>query len=431
MKVKMDKAGGCRRVLQVEVGQDGVAETYASVVESFCRVARIPGFRPGKAPAVIVQRRYAKEIDEEARDRILPRLYREAVADQKLAVAAVVDVADVKIDHAAGISFKVTVDVEPEIKLPKYRKLSLADETRTISTEDVDQALMRIRERASRFEDVRDRVVKRGDLVRIDYKGTANGRPLSELCPDCAGLGEAKDFWALVDEPEFLPGATRWIEGMGLGETRKVPVTFPGDHAVEAVRGVASEYEVSVKAIRQRILQDLDDAFLKTLGFETVEKLRERIRSDLETEARSDETSRRKDEIAKFLLENVGCELPEAVVARETDHTTRSMVRRFAYQGATRDQIEQKSEEILGAAHRSSSDRVKLGFILKRIANEEKVEVSEEEILEHMKRLASLRRQTVEQVRKDLDSQDSTDAFRESVRAEKTMDFLVSIARMK
>lgn len=431
MKVRVENAGGCRRVVQIDVGPEGVSSTYGAVLESYRRAAAIPGFRPGKAPAALVQRRYSKDINEEARDRLLPRLYQEARAQEKLDVAAVADVIDVKFDPVSGISFRVVLDVAPEMKLPKYRKISLKDETRQVTPEDVENAVKGIRERTARFEDASGRSARRGDLVQIDYTGTAGGKPVAEIRPDCAGLGHASNFWALIDDPEFLPGVNAHLDGMKVGETRKAGISFPADYHVEAVRGMGAEYEITVKAVRERILPEINDEYLKSLGFETEEKLRERVRSDLEKAARQNAENRRREEIAKFLLENVACELPESVVAREANHTARSMVRRFAYQGATRDEIEKRSEEILGAAHRSSSDRVKLGFILRRIAAEEKIEVSDKDVNEGIVSLAAARRLAPEQVRKELEENDEMDAFRGHVLSGKTMDLLLEISKVK
>jgi trigger factor len=431
MKVRTENAGGCRRILQVEVGPDGVSEAYGAVLESFRRVASIPGFRPGKAPAVLVQRRFAREIGEEARDRLLPRLYRDALAAEKLDVAAVADVSDVRLDPASGMSFRVVLDVVPEIKLPKYRKITLKDETRKVTGEDVDRAVTGVRERTARFEDASGRAIRRGDLVQMDYTGTAGGKPVDDICPGQPGIGRAAGFWAMIDDPEFLPGVNAGIEGMKAGETRKIVVAFPADYHVEPLKSLQAEYEITVKSVRERILPEVNAEFLKTLGVESEEKLRERLRSDLEKAAVHNEENRRRDEIARFLLENVACELPEAVVARETDHAARLMVRRFAYQGATRDEIEKRSEEILGVAHRSSSDRVKLQFILKRIAAEEKVEVSDKDIDDGIAAIAAARNQKPDEVRSELEEHDSMDGFRDRVLAGKTMDFLLESTRAK
>jgi len=431
MKVTVEDAGGCRRLMRVEVGADDVLPSYSEVVGLYARSATVPGFRRGRAPAGIVEKRYAKDIAEDAKDRLLPKAYRDAVKKEGLRAASVVDVQDVVFARDKGLSFSVTLDLQPEIKLPKYKKITVTDQGKPVTDADVEEALNSLRERAARFGEVTGRGVRKGDLAQIDYSGVCDGEPVEKAASDCSGLGRATDFWALVGEPEFIPGIPAGMEGMQVGETRKIEVTFPGDHHVEAMRGKTAVYEVTVKAVRERILPELNEEFLKLAGAESVEKLRETIRKDLEERAVQDELARRRDEVAKFLLDGVTCDLPESVVAREAHATARMLVRRFAYQGATREQIEQRRDEIMGVAHRTSSDRVKLGYILSRIADEEKIEASDAELDERIARMASSRRETPEKVREDLEEDGAIEQVREDIRADKALEMLMSIAKTK
>lgn len=431
MKVQVEDAGPCRKVMRVEVDAGSVAEDYGKILESFAGAARVPGFRPGKAPGNLVERRYAKAIAEETKERLLPRLYREGVQESGLRPVGVIGVSDVSFGKDEGLSFRVTLDVAPEFKLPRYRRIALRQQTVRIGDEDVSSALQRLLERMARFEDVADRPVKRGDLVNVDYRGELDGQPLRGAVSECAELGEGQGLWIPVDEPEFVPGFNTGVEGAGIGESRSFEAVFPADYRISAVAGKTAVYCVTVHAIRERRSRALDAEALKELGVETEDALRERLRRELEERARAEERARLKEEIGKYLVEKTKLDLPQSVVEEERSTTIREMVRQFAMQGATREQIAARREDIVNAATQSSGERVKLSYILARIAEEEGIEVSEGEVTGRIEALARHYGLSPARFRAEMEKRSGLERLRSDIRADKTMDFLLENAKIK
>ena len=237
MEVKLEDAGPCRKIMHVTAPAEAVVSEYNAVIKAYIKTAKVPGFRPGKAPADVVERRYAKGIAEEAKDRLVPRFYQEALSKKQLAPLAVVDVRDVVFKKEQGLAFKVTIEMSPEFKLPRYRKIALRRKKVEVSDNEVDKTVNRLLEKFSTFEDVNGRNVKKDDLVLLDYSGMCEGQPVATLAADDPGLGDGKGFWTLVGDPEFLPGFTTGLIGAAVNEERDIKTHFPKDYHVSTVAG--------------------------------------------------------------------------------------------------------------------------------------------------------------------------------------------------
>lgn len=433
MKVTVEDAGPCRKLLSVHAPPDAIRSEYERIVEVYRTQGKVPGFRPGRAPAAVAERHYARQITEDAKERLIPELYRKAIEEQGISVVAVVGVRDVTLDKAHGCAFRATLDVAPQFKLPKYRKLSLRGRKVEVTGEEQDAALQRLRESRARFEDVTGRPVRSGDLVSIDYAGLCDGRPVGELAPDCTGLGEGQEFWVLTGEEQqqFLPGFSDALTGLETGGEKDITVSFPADYHVAAVAGREALYHVTVRAVRERVLPELDAAFLKELGMDSEEALRERIRGDLAAAAEQEERGRLKDEIARQLVEKTSFDLPQTVVAQETDLTVRGIVRRITMEGGSRQQIEERSREIVQSAAETSQERVKVSYILSRIADEEGIAVEDSEVDERIALLAGRYGMPVERFRAELERRNGVEGLKSELRSERTLEALLETAKVK
>jgi len=431
MKVRLEDAGPCRKVLHVSVPPDAVAGDYGEIIKTFAKAVNIPGFRYGKAPLNVVEKHCMKDIEKEAEERLAPRFYREALREKDIQPVAVVDVRDMVFKKEDGLVFNVTIDVSPEFKLPKYKRISLKGNQVEVKDKDVEDALNRLLSSFARFEEVKDRTAKKDDLVQIDYEGSCDGKKIKELAGDAGDLGAGKDFWVLLGEPEFLPGFVSGLTGASIGENRNVEVVFPENYHVAALSGKKATYSVFVKAVRAKTIPRIDGDFLKKIEMESESALRERIRDDLVAEAKRNTIEQQKDEIGKFLIENTDFELPQSLVEQETRLMIRSILQRITAQGATEKQIGEQKGEILKAATRSSTERVKLSYILSRIADEEKINTSDGEVSERIKAMALQYRMTPERLTADLEKANGIERLKSDLRGEKTLDFLLENAKIK
>jgi len=431
MKVSVEKKDGCRRVMRVDVGADLVRDDYNQLVSRYAKEVRVPGFRAGKAPAGLVENRFAKQITEDARDRMLPRFYQAAIEQEALAPVALVNVEDVVFSKNDGLKFSVTFDVAPEFKLPKYKKLSFKRQPVAVTDSDIDRGIDDLRTRFARYENVEGATVAAEDLVQVDYAGNVDGTPVGELTSECRDLGAGSDFWVPIGEPEFLPGFNAGLIGAAIGATAAFDVTFPEGFHVKDMVGKTAHYEVTVKALRRRALPAVDAEFLKRLGVETESALREQMRADLTTAGENAEHARLRDEVAQELLDKADFEVPQSILERERTAILREMVERLARGGGTREQIQQQREQLFASAAQRAMVRLRLSYILARIGEEEKIAVSDQDVEDRIALMAQRYGLAPERFKAELEKNDGTDGVKESLLAERVMDFILENAKIK
>ncbi len=433
IQVTITNAGPCRKLLAIEVPASEVDSQRRKLLELYARGARIPGFRPGKAPPALVERHYAKELREELKEHLLAHGYHGAVRQEKLTPVAAVDVTDESpILAGSPFSFKVTLDVPPVFTMPEYKGIPLEGQTVAVTDAQVEEAIGQFRERLARFNEIKDRPAKAGDIVKVDFAGLCDGKPVAEIAASCADVGKGQDFWLRLEEASdatFLPGVAAAVAGMENGATREIPVAFPADYHVKELANKSAVYTVTVKEIREKTLPELDGEFFQLAGVKDLEELRTRIRENLTRSAERNEEARRQDAAARYLLEHVAIDgLPETQVHSETQQIVMNIVRENTMRGISSDQIKDQRENILTAATRSSRERVKLSYILDRVAEAETIEVPEDAVAAQVARLAARNRETPEKLRAELEKDGRLDELRRELRNEQALAFIVKNA---
>lgn len=431
MKVIVEQIGPCRKSLRIEVPAEQVTSEYQQVIKSIAARARIPGFRQGKAPAAIVEKQFSKDALEETRERLVPMAYQTALKQENITPVAVVDVSDVQIAKQLPLSFKVTVDMVPDFALPPYKGIAITAQKVEVKDADIEQTLTSLRERSAHFELVTGRPAQKEDVVEIDYNGTCDGHPMSEVAPDRPELAQGKDFWVLLAEnmPEFLPGIKAQIEGMEVGQTREVSITFPADYRAKTVAGKTALYTITAKGIRERKSPELTDEFAKSVGTESVADLRGKIQENLLATAMLTEKNRQKDEIVKWVMEHTPLtDLPQSLVEEEARHIIQDVVQENMRRGVSKDDIESHREDIFNRAAQSSSERVKVNYILTRIADEEKITVTEADMEKRFSEMVNQYGQSPEKLKADMEKRGAMEALRRNLRLEKAVDLLHAAA---
>lgn len=387
MKVENQKAGDCRVKLVVNVGAEETRPDYDKIISQYVGHGRIPGFRPGKAPRAVIERRYQREIDDDVRQTLISRFHRQALENEKLEVANVVDVTDVLFSPTTGISFVLIVDLVPVFKLPKYQKLPLKVNEVVVDEAKVAGQLESLRGSMTRYE-ASDAPIAKGDMAQIDYAATSGGKPLAEAVADSARLAAGTDFWTRAAEPEFVPGIAEALVGLKAGDAKELAVKFPKDFVLESLRGVKALYQITVKTVR-RAVPPKDEEMVKQFGFETVDALQTRIRESIKQESVQEEERRQQQEVADYLLKKCDFPLPQSVIAAETQRTLRRMLGDLGQHEGANDYVEKNREEILNNASTSATNRVRLNYIFGAIAAAEKIETTEAEITEQINAAAN------------------------------------------
>lgn len=434
MNVKTDKTGACRMLLQVTLGADEVQDDYQRIAKLFTRNVSLPGFRAGKAPRAMVERRYRKEIEKELQEQVLPRAYREVLEQEQITPAALLDVRDIAFGDDRGMQFSLLLDVHPVVKLPKYRKISVKIEPTDVTEQEIEDALQGVLRRMSRYEDAESGAVEDEDLVQIDYQGTApDEQPLPEEDDGSSELLLGTDYWLpMTADNELLPGLVAALKEHQLGDEFSFTVSFPEDYRVASLAGRTLPYAVTIKGLRKLVAPALNEETLKQMGVESETALRERIQQDLDAAKKQQSENNKREQISQHLLEHTKLEVPESMVEQERNALLRSMLTRMAQQGASREVLEQHRDDIMASASRQAEERVKLRYILEKIAEEEDVNVDAADVDAAMQAMAAQNGMPVEKLRAEIEKQeDGMEHFQQDVRRDKVYTWLLEQAKIK
>ncbi len=429
MKVETQTISPCRVKLRIKADAAEIHDDYEAVMRRYLREARVRGFRPGKAPRAVVEREYHREIDADIRQRLVSVFARRAVEEQKLALVSMVDAADILCTSETGISFDLVCDVAPDFKLPKYQKIPLKLIEPTVDDSAVEERIAALRRHVSKFEEgTAGGAVAADDVARIDFTAVSDGKPLKELAENAALYSEGTGFWIQVSEPEMIPGVALALAGMKIGDEKEIKTKFPKDFKVEALQGVKATYTVKLAGFRH-LIPATDAELCEQMKVADLDALRKIFREQMQQQAEADEKNRREQEVIDFLLKKTEFELPESEVAQETGNTIRSMVRNVMNRGATREDLEKNRDALLASATTTSKNRLRLRYILTRIAEEAKITTSDEEVEAKIAEFAVQNQTTPVKVREIIEKQHGIENLRVDIRVEKTLAFLVESAK--
>lgn len=416
--------------MRVELDAPEVDAAFVEVAKDFQKHAALPGFRPGKAPREMVLRKYEKDIEEEVKKKLISDSYKKAVEEKKLEVLGYPDIEEIQFGRGQPLHFVANVETEPEFQLPEYKGLIVRREAAAVTEADVERAIDLLREKQAQFQPAA-RPAQAGDVIVVNYTGTCDGKPVSETASAAKGLTEQKNFWVGTTPGAFLPGFADQLLGAQAGDRRTVNVDFPADFVTKELAGKQGVYDVEVVEVRAKVLPALDEALAKAWGAESLEKLREGVRKDLQNELDYTQNKSIRGQLMRALLERVNFEMPESAVARETRNVVYDIVRENTKRGISREVIEQQKDQIYSAATHSAKDRVKASFLLQKIAEKEDIKVANEEILRRVHTLAAMYQITPEKFLKDLQKRNGLIEIYDQIANEKVIDFLQQNAKVE
>ncbi len=430
MNVTVENLAPCKRLVRVEIEPAKVDAVFGEITAGFQREARLPGFRPGKAPKDMVAKRYQKEIEDEAKTRLMQEGFRDAVKENKITVVGSPDVEDIQFGRGVAMQFAVTTEVAPNFELPEYKGLEVKRETGSVTPEDIDRALKVLADQRTEYKTVA-REVAEGDVAVINYTGTVEGKPITELSPTAKGLTEKKNFWVPVDATSFIPGFGSKLAGMKAGEKRTISIDFPADFVVPQLVGKKGDYEVELVEAKEKIAPAIDETFAKSFGVDSLDKLREGVRADLQNELNNKQIRSVRNQAAEALVGKIEIPLPETMVEQETQNVVYNIVHENTQRGMAKDALDAQADQIYATAKGVAQQRVKAHFIFQAVAAKEGIRVEQMEVFRRLQEMAAQYKMPFDKFYKDMEKSRRINDVVNQIQSEKVIDLLVQFARIE
>jgi trigger factor len=426
MHIELETLPNCITTLRVELPPERVSQEKQAIVGEFQGSARLPGYRPGKAPRHLIENRYKKEIADELRRKLVNAATREAIAEKKLRVLSISEVEQVELTPDSSLRFTTKLITAPEFELPPYKGLPVRVPPAEITETELANALEGLRQRLADFNDIEGRGLEMDDFAVLDFAGRLDGQPLAEVVPGAPKeLTGRENFWLKLGPVTLLPGFSEALLGATAGETRDFALDVPADFPLADLVGKRVEYTVKVRELKQQVLPPLDDAFAdKVMPGKTLADLRVRARTDLEAERAGmiEETKRR--QLNSQLVNGTNFELPLDFVRNETRRIMTDIVRQNQERGISDDEIRGNQSEIGANASVAAQERLKSAFILTRIAEKEGIKPTQDEITRHLAQMAARHQMPLDKLRGLLKERDAFAQIEEEVLFAKVLAFV-------
>jgi len=413
----------CRKELDLEIPAEEVSKTTEKVAKEFARVARVPGFRPGKAPISLIKRRFADDIKGEVLQTLVPEHVEKAVAEQKLTPVSQPQVE--KLDYREGqpLKFRASFEVLPEFSLGNYKSLEIEMPEMAITDESVANTLAEMQQRAATFAPVEGRAVQDGDFVQIKLHGTpeGGGDPI-----------QADSVLCHIGAEETMQPFNENLRGANIGDHKNFDVEYPADYPDTKLAGKKFHYAVDVLGIKIKVLPELNDEFAKDVSdASSLDELKKKVREGLEHERDHRKTELQREKILAELVKLHDFPVPESLVEHQMDVRLERVVRSLAQQGVDPRAVNVDWVSLRRRQADRARDDVKAELVIDRIASEEKIDVTEEELQHDLEHMASHSGESAEAIRARLTKQGALDRMKAKLRSDKTVDWLAQNAHVK
>ena len=464
MKTELTDVSPTRKEIKIEIEPSLIRSTYDRISDEYGKQAKVPGFRPGHAPRSVIRTRYKNEIRTEVLRELLPEAVNSAIDEHSLAA---IGEPNVELDNSealenlgeTSITVKVGVEVLPEIKLENYKGLEAKRFVRPVTDADVDKAIENLRNASAALQPVEDRAAELGDTVTVNAHGKFVDTPShSEASPEADTESktdtDAADQSASeaeqppdddeheeihVDDVEVVlggPGVQQEFTDNLLGvrpeDKKSFIVDYPADFSSQPLAGHKVEYTVDVTAVRRKELPEVDDEWVKSLGFgvDDVATMKSKIREDLEMRLKSDAERYVRDELIRQLIATHPFEVPQSFIEQQTNQRLQAVVREMMGRGVDPRHPDMNWEGAREEIKEQAENDVRATMLLERIAEAENITVSNEEVEAEIEALATASQQSIEQVRAALTKNGGERSIAHRLRTRKALDVLIDNANI-
>ncbi len=418
VKVDVETLEACKRRLSVEAPSEVVHQAWEAAYGHVQKQARLPGFRKGHVPRNLVKLHFADDVRREVAQRLIPEVYRQALAQTQIEPLDEPDLDDVKLEEGAPLTFTATVEVKPRITLGEYKGLAARHAPAALTDEQVAEALERLRENQAEFRAV-DRAPVAGDLVIIDYT----------LVPEGLPPAQETGYTFVVGDGSVMPEIDEALVGMTIGSEREVPVRFAADHRREDLRGKAGAARVTLAEVKEKVLPALDDEFARSLGdYSMVAALTDAVRKQLEREREQENRRGLEDAVVDALLARHEFPVPEAMVMRQIAHVIEHMRERMRRQGVDPDRVRWDYNTLAAELRPGAEKAVRRVLLLDAVAQAEDLAPSETDVERELEAMAAQSQRSPAAIRGMMDKSGDLDGLRLRLRESRALDFLIQHA---
>ena len=429
MEVTITDLSPCKKQLRIEIDAETVNAKFDAVTKDFRRHAHLPGFRPGKAPLANVMRSYGDKIGEEAKRTLMSDSYAKALKENELRPVIMPEVEELQFGHGKPFQYLATLEVTPAFEMPEYIGIEVEKERRSVNDADIAKALDTLREQRVSYADM-DRPVVEDDFIVVNFTGTIDDKPITDLIKVARGLTEQKNFWLHKTQNPLIPGTVEALIGSSKGDKKTVTVTIPDDFVYEEIVGKEAKYEIEVVQVKEKSLPELDDKFAKGFGAESMDKLREGVENDLKNELEYSKKKSIRNQCVDKLLGAVNCDLPETIVNEATRAAVHNIVQQNHQRGVGKEIIEENKDKIYANAKTDAEVRVKANYILSKIAEKEGIKVTDQELSRQVAALAAQQKVKPQKLAQQLKDNGTIYQVQEEIMNAKVIDLLEEKAKV-
>jgi trigger factor len=430
MKTELKEISPTRKQIDVVIDADAVRAVYDRVSDNYAKQANVPGFRPGHAPRAVVRARFKDQIRTDVLRELLPNAVQSAITEHKIEALGE---PELNLENSEGldklgqqqISFTVDVDVLPEIKLGNYKGLEVTRQTRPVKDEDLEAVIQQLRENSASLQPVEDRGAAVGDTVTANFHGKFVNDPEAEPI-------NVEDVDVILGGQGVVQEITDNLTGAKPDDEKTFLVDYPENFSAKGLAGKSVEYTVKVNAVRVKEVPEIDDEWASSLSdeIESLAELRKKINADLEAQARDEAEGKMRSKLLRQLVDAHEVELPERLVAHQTEHRFESVVRDMVNHGIDPRNPELNWEKARENLKEQAGFELRSSLLLEALADAEKLEVSDQDIDDEINAIADASKQTAQQVRAVLTKQGGESSIASRLRNRKALDFLVANAKV-
>ena len=413
----------CRKEMDLEIPAEEVSKATEKVAKDFAKIARVPGFRPGKAPISLIKKRFASDIKGEVLQTLVPERVEKAVAEAKLTPVSQPQVDKLEYNEGQPLKFRASFEVLPEFSLANYKNLEIEMPEMNVTDESVAAALAEMQQRAAAFAPVEGRAAQNGDFVQVKLLGTpeGGGDPL-----------QAESVLCHVGAEETMEPFNENLRGANVADHKNFDVDYPADYPDAKLAGRKFHYTVDVLGIKTKKLPELNDEFAKDVSDATsLEELKKKVREGLEHERDHRQKDLQREKILAEIVKLHDFPVPESLVEHQMDVRLERVVRSLAQQGVDPRAVNVDWVTLRKRQEERARDDVKAELVIDRIASEEKIDITEEELQHELAHMAGHSGESAEAIRARLTKQGALDRMKAKLRSDKTVDWLAQNARVK